>query len=482
MTRVKIGENNTEKHNKLFIMFLALVFILPWPHGGEVNWQYLAFAFTAFVMLAYYLISYALMTSKTTPQLSSLNSIKMPLLLLIIWVIYSLIQVIPLPKELVNVISPTSLIATENINLITQNNPDSTTTTLSIAPNTSLIEIIKYSSYVIFFLLAFLLINSKKRLIQLTTTLFLSSLSIAIYSIIDYYSAGSASIIAPLPPWDFYSHEIIHGSFSYKNHYAAFLILTIPLGFGLAYIDTKNSQNTNILMIADFLLSKKSSLLIGSILMVIVLIMSASRAGNGALLISLIGVLAFTIFIKKSGTSKKPLINISIASLIFILLIFFTGVGDKLISRYETASDNGRQKLINTVTSIFKEYPIVGSGPGTFPVLHQQYKSPNLNGSIMWQRAHNDYLELLSTQGIIGFSLLGAAIFLLYFRLAKGLKLSINKNTKNLYGLQVAGFCSVTAMLIHSLADFNFQLPANTVYFFVILAIGIRAKSLNTRQ
>lgn len=100
----------------------------------------------------------------------------------------------------------------------------------------------------------------------------------------------------------------------------------------------------------------------------------------------------------------------------------------------------------------------------------------------MWQRAHNDYLELLSTQGIIGFSLLGAAIFLLYFRLAKGLKLSINKNTKNLYGLQVAGFCSVTAMLIHSLADFNFQLPANTVYFFVILAIGIRAKSLNTRQ
>jgi O-antigen ligase len=96
----------------------------------------------------------------------------------------------------------------------------------------------------------------------------------------------------------------------------------------------------------------------------------------------------------------------------------------------------------------------------------------------MSKRAHNDYLELLANQGVIGFSLLGAATLLLLLKLFRGLKKNKRGNTQSLYGLQVASFCSVIAILVHSLADFNFHLPVNAVYFYLILAIGIKCQQL----
>jgi O-antigen ligase len=66
----------------------------------------------------------------------------------------------------------------------------------------------------------------------------------------------------------------------------------------------------------------------------------------------------------------------------------------------------------------------------------------------MSKRAHNDYLELLSNQGVIGFSLLGFATLLLVSRLFLGLKETRSKNSKDLYGLRVACFCSIIAILL----------------------------------
>jgi O-antigen ligase len=94
----------------------------------------------------------------------------------------------------------------------------------------------------------------------------------------------------------------------------------------------------------------------------------------------------------------------------------------------------------------------------------------------MSKRAHNDYLELLANQGLIGFTLLGLAILLLMIKLYQGLSKSLNSKKKALQGLQIASFCSSLAILLHSLADFNFHLPVNVVYFYLIIAIGIKGQ------
>ena len=97
----------------------------------------------------------------------------------------------------------------------------------------------------------------------------------------------------------------------------------------------------------------------------------------------------------------------------------------------------------------------------------------------MSKRAHNDYFEYLCNLGIIGFSLLMIAMAILYLKLFKQLK----KTTKsNLMGIKIACFTSVSAISIHSLMDFNFHLPANAIYFFIILAAGLQAGKINKKR
>jgi O-antigen ligase len=442
----------------------------------------LPFAFSAFVMLAYYLVSYTLIKSNTSPQNDPLGDIKAPLIILLLWVCYPLIQIIPMPIELISALSPASIISAVNTG--------NRTATLSIAPNITLIEIIKNASYIAVFIVSLVLLNSKKRLIQLTDVLFFTSAIIALYSLINHFTNGSLDLVPSIPPWTASWEQAAHGTFSYQNHYASFLTLTIPLGCGLLYANIKQQgtagiSKNNATKLIDTLMSVNGLYLMSLIIMIIALFKTASRGGNAVFIISL-AITYLIVLIWKNTSIKQKLKKVFyLASLVTIvgIVLVFIGIADSLSQRLEKdgIDPHGRDLMHQTSFAIIKDYPVFGSGAGTYPVLQQSYKSPNLGYTAMSKRAHNEYLELLSNQGIIGFSLLGIATLLLYSRLLQGLKKSRNENATSLYGLQVASFCSVTAILIHSLADFNFHLPTNTVYFFVILAIGLKARMLKGR-
>ena len=162
------------------------------------------------------------------------------------------------------------------------------------------------------------------------------------------------------------------------------------------------------------------------------------------------------------------------------IIVIATGVTDSLTKRLDAQgyNPNGRALMHQSALAIIEQRPLIGTGAGTYPMLQHNYKSPLLGTSAMSKRAHNDYLELLANQGVIGFSLLATATLLLLLKLFRGLKRNKRGNIESLYGLQVASFCSVIAILVHSLADFNFHLPVNAVYFYLILAIGIKCQQL----
>ena len=457
-------DDEKSTNDKVFAALLFSVFILPWPHGGEIVWQYLLFTTCIFSLAATYLINNI---NNINNSFTALKSIKIPLMLLGTWLLFQVLQIIPLPIDL-------PYIDWQGIE--EQNPKKHRWQTISIAPSVTLIEIIKNTSYITVFILTLLLLNTKQRIITVTKTLFIGATIISIYSLIDLYSAGSVSIVEPLPPWDYYSYNIIHGTFSYKNHFASFLLLTIPLGAGLIFTNIQVAKcKNNRLKFMRFLLSENSFILIGTILMLITLIINSSRAGNGALLISCVCTMAYITFIKRKKISWKKIILSTITTLLLLFILLLSGVSDNLISRYDNENDNGREQLRNTAISILRDYPIIGSGAGTYPVIHQQYKSPLLDGSIMWQRVHNDYLEMLDNQGIVGFTLLGSAILLLFLKLFRRCK----TNNNSLFGLQVGCMTATIAILIHSIADFNFQIPVNAVYFYLILGIGIRCQYLN---
>lgn len=474
MSSIRQNSQDPQENNKVFITLLFIVFVLPWPHGGELVWQYLIFCISFFSFGVIYLINSTKATNNIQKEFSVLKSIKTPLNLLGVWLLFQVIQIIPLPIEL-------SKVAEQN--LIKTN-----WQTISIAPNVTLIEIIKHTSYITVFILTLLLINTKQRVLLLANTLFFGSAMIALYSIVNHFNEGAFSLISSIPPWTAPWGEVAHGTFSYQNHYASFLTLTIPLGYGLLYLNIKSNINqkvetSNIAKVINLFMSINGVYLLSLLLMIIAIFKTASRGGNSILMVSIVITFLYTLYQQKTSTKEKTKkIGLWIITILTISVIAIaSGVTDTLIKRLNSQgyTPNGRYLMHKTALAIVQERPLVGIGAGNYPIVQQKFKSPLLGSTAMSKRAHNDYLELLANQGIIGFSLLSTAIFLLYIRLLNGLKKSRNKQTNSFYGLQIASFCSVTAILLHSLADFNFHLPVNAVYFYLILALGLRVCFLN---
>ncbi|MFA5645047.1 MAG: O-antigen ligase family protein [Candidatus Ratteibacteria bacterium] len=109
--------------------------------------------------------------------------------------------------------------------------------------------------------------------------------------------------------------------------------------------------------------------------------------------------------------------------------------------------------------SIFRKYPLVGSGPATFAFAYPQYKIP---GAMEAKFAHNILIEILSETGIIGFS-----AFLLFV----GLSLTeIWKKLLSSRSFLTAGFAfSLIAVGLHSCIDFDYADPSLSGLAFILL-------------
>ena len=113
------------------------------------------------------------------------------------------------------------------------------------------------------------------------------------------------------------------------------------------------------------------------------------------------------------------------------------------------------------------DFPLTGSGGGSFYGIFPNYQAPNLEG--FHQHAHNDYLEFAAELGLPATAVLLAFVCL---SLWQAYRLQRERNNALYKG---AGFAvTMTALwaAIHSTTDFNLQVPANALTFVTILALA----------
>jgi O-antigen ligase len=97
-------------------------------------------------------------------------------------------------------------------------------------------------------------------------------------------------------------------------------------------------------------------------------------------------------------------------------------------------------------------FPLCGSGYGTFVAAYPSFRSAGVRA--LYTHAHNDLLQAWIEGGVLG----GVCLTLLFVPVLRSTLRALG-GAKGTLGVGFAA--GLTAVLLHSLVDFDFHIPAN---------------------
>jgi O-antigen ligase len=264
-----------------------------------------------------------------------------------------------------------------------------------------------------------------------------------------------------------------YGQFINRGHFA----FLMEMGFGLALglVLGRGARRERALIYLAVLLPIWTAL-----------VLSNSRGGLLAMLVQVIGAfLLFGFTAKLAGHASGPFTFLRSSSARVVLLLALVGAvvvgtfwlgGDRLANRIETSSEfdtnveqrvNSRRNQIWVATwHMFAAHPITGVGLGAYwaalPTFH------DASGTVTPEEAHNDYLELLASGGVVGFALGAWFLVLLFRRVSHNLKI-----TKGFRAAACSGaLIGIIGVAVHSLVDFGLHMLVNALVFTALIFLA----------
>ena len=223
------------------------------------------------------------------------------------------------------------------------------------------------------------------------------------------------------------------GPFVNRDHYAGFIELVLPIALFEALTDRRRTLLHTAIAGTMF-----ASVIAG-----------ASRAGSALVAGEIAAVLLLAAL---RGLAPAQKLRPALISLLLFTLAFGSVVGwTKLWQRFQDPDPyRGRREMLQSTIAMAEEKPWAGFGLGTFEDVYRGYALFD-NGTIV-THAHNDWAEWAAEGGL---PLLTLLIVLALW--------SVPQAVRSIWGL------GVVAIFLHSLVDFNLQLPSIAAWTFVLL-------------
>jgi len=385
-------------------------------------------------------------------------------------------------------------------------------TIFSIDPHTSLFGyysrfnggLLSLTSY-LFLYFAFVSNLEGSDVSRLIKSVFASGLIISIYGILEHFGHSFSCLMFggkfDASCWIQDVQTRVFATLGQPNWLGAYLAILIPVAiFFFINAKTKISRYCYLLLVTCYFAC---------------LLFTGSRSSFLGLAISIVVFLGFTI--KKEGFKKYLKPCLLLASSFLLLTVIFgspisqlnqfiyyksflapkplntlkppnpTGQGTQL-EVGGTESGKIRQIVWKGAINVFKHYPIFGSGVETFAYSYYNFRPIEHNlvseWDFLYNKAHNEYLNYLSTTGIVGLgSYLLFISFFAYLNLGSifNFKFSILKqiqNSKNqldqleirsIRNLSFALFTGWISILISNF--FGFSVVLVSLWFYLIPAI-----------
>jgi O-antigen ligase len=207
-----------------------------------------------------------------------------------------------------------------------------------------------------------------------------------------------------------------------------------------------------------------------SVLLLAGLILSGSRAA----FISFFLALGVTVLLAVLSSRGKLAIGAIIGTLVATVLLFGSSLLYRRMQEWSTGVQTRWEQWVPTL-DLFRQRGLSGHGPGTYEFVFRTRSRGEL-GPMTYNHAHNDYLELLINQGVVGGILWALMVGMIVWVMIRRVFRTRSNGHRRLL---LAILFGCVAMLSHAAMDFPLQVPANTVLFLMLLGMGVNAAVMN---
>jgi O-antigen ligase len=246
------------------------------------------------------------------------------------------------------------------------------------------------------------------------------------------------------------------------------MVIPLSMGFLLSRLAVQRNLFDGWGQLLSSLDGKNLLIGFGIILMVLGLLFSASRMGIISLLISL-SLLA--IFFR--DRQKGKWFSRTFILLIGLALLWAGWIGlDAVIGRFLSAPEDFKMRwmLWGDTLRILKDFPLFGSGLGTFAYIFPMYRTFHVQ--VFFSHAENDFLQFISDVGSLAFGMLLIA-FIFFLSKAVSRIRSISPADPQRY-IALGCLIGIFALMFHSLVERNIQIPANAFLFTFIFSLALK--------
>lgn len=434
----------------IFVFYLALLVWAPIPLGSNRPWSWALLTLWVLVLALFWL---AARIRSNQPYPAILDDARPMILCGLLWLAFVWLQLVPLPIGVLTALSPEA--ARWHLAAAFPDAPGASPLTLD--RYATLEAACKSTAYITFFVLSLILLRNRDRIRQAAYALIASGVLQALYGVM----ARSQEL-----------ENVAAGTFANRNHYAAYLVMCLSVGIGvlIASLSGGTSQTWSRFFqsLIRWIITPKMALRLGLVVMVIALVLTRSRMGNISFFISLMAAGGIGLLLAKRATKSMVILLVSLIAVDVFLVGTYFGtqrVIERIAQTTATAEDRG--EVAAWTINMWKDYPVLGSGLGSFPVVYPRYA-----GEKAWwtyTHAHNDYLEFGAETGAIGLSLLGLMVVMSF---TVALRAQYLRRDPLMRGLSFAAIMSIVALMIHSFVDFGLQIPANALTFMLLLAFA----------
>jgi O-antigen ligase/Tfp pilus assembly protein PilF len=453
--------------NSIYRLYLLILIFAPLAFGCADYWALAIVEIGAAAGLLFWAV-YRRRSGEPLVRVPGL----VPLLLIVGWFF---LQLVPLPAGLVAMISPSTHNAYQESAGVLQ---PVGWMPLTLHPEATLAELLRLSGYVLFYVLSVHLLLERKRLQTTVNVVIGYTAALAFLAVFQRFNSNNRVLwIREIYEGGFY------GPYINGNHMAGLLVMVLPLAlvmflYNRPPVRYQSMRDTAVEFLTHPSLHVHMLLGLCSLTCMVAIFLSLAR---GAIVSACLSIGLMGLGVMKITRNWRRGTSIVVGAAVVIISVGWFGWGPIISTFDQLVDQHGRINMVRPVVwqdslGIVADFPVFGSGAGTYESIYPGYRSFTEN--VLFRHAHNDYIEFLVTGGVPLMILMGwfvAAVMVRTYRIYR------RRREPYCLFLYIGTFAGIVGIGLHSVVEFNFQNGANGLYFFFLVSLLVAAAHTRLR-